>query len=91
MRAWQFAFYQELSCLLQTRLRRNPWPDVINHKTAIFRQINQDKRWARHDALEFPSGEFVLLTFLAEGQQATVLQLPAVAVGSRAPERAAYV
>ena len=22
--------------------RRNPWPDVIKHKTAIFRQINQD-------------------------------------------------
>jgi hypothetical protein len=64
---------------------------VINHKTAIFRQINQDKRWAHHDALEFPGGELVLLTFLAEGQQAAVLQLPAVAVGSMAPERAAYV
>ena len=44
-----------------------------------------------HDALEFPNGEFVLLTFLAEGQQATVLQLPAAPVGSEVPERAAYV
>jgi hypothetical protein len=30
-----------------------------------------------HDALEFPDGTFVLLTDLGEGQQATVLQLPA--------------
>jgi hypothetical protein len=30
-----------------------------------------------HDALEFPDGEIVLLTHLSEGQQATVLQLPA--------------
>jgi hypothetical protein len=32
---------------------------------------------AHHDALEFPDGQIVLLTFLSEGQQATVLQLPA--------------
>ena len=32
-----------------------------------------------HDALEFPDGQFVLLTFLQEGQKATVLQLPASA------------
>jgi len=30
-----------------------------------------------HDALEFPSGQIVLLTQLCEGQRATVLQLPA--------------
>jgi hypothetical protein len=70
---------------------RNPWPDVINYKTAIFRQINQDNSRAHHDALEFPNGELVLLTFLAQGQQATVLQLPAAAVGAKAQQRAAYV
>jgi hypothetical protein len=43
-----------------------------------------------HDALEFPDGRIVLLTFLAEGQQATVLQLPAAAVGSKAEQRTAY-
>jgi hypothetical protein len=32
---------------------------------------------AHHDALEFPDGRIVLLTLLREGQQATVLQLPA--------------
>ena len=50
---------------------------VINHTTAIFRQINKDRVAAHHDALEFPDGQIVLLTFLCEGQQATVLQLPA--------------
>lgn len=30
-----------------------------------------------HDALELPDGQTVLLTFLHEGQEATVLQLPA--------------
>ncbi len=30
-----------------------------------------------HDALEFPDGTCVLLTHLREGQEATVLQLPA--------------
>ena len=50
---------------------------VISYKTAIFRQVNQEKKWVHHDAIEFPDGEIVLLTFLREGQQATVLQLPA--------------
>jgi len=35
------------------------------------------KPCAHHDAVEFPDGHIVLLTRLAEGQQATVLQLPA--------------
>ena len=59
---------------------------VINYKTAIFRQVNQDKKWVHHDALEFPDGEIVLLTFLQEGQRATVLQLPASA-GVKAEQR----
>ena len=71
--------------------RRNPWPDVMKHKTAIFRLINQDNPRAHHDALEFPNGEVVLLTFLAQGQEATILQLPATAVDAKAPQRAAYV
>jgi hypothetical protein len=52
---------------------------VINYKTAIFRQVNQEKKFLHHDALEFPNGEIVLLTHLQERQQATVLQLPASA------------
>lgn len=67
---------------------------VINHKTAIFRQINQEKMMAHHDALEFPDGQMVFLTTLCEGQQATVLQLPAepkTAVEPEAQTRAPFV
>jgi hypothetical protein len=52
-------------------------PKSVNHRTAIFRQINKDAPRAHHDALEFPDGRAVLLTDLHEGQEATVLQLPA--------------
>jgi hypothetical protein len=46
-------------------------------KVARFRQLNTHQPLMHHDALEFPSGETVLLTRLVEGQEATVLQLPA--------------
>jgi hypothetical protein len=71
----ELAFCYEVK-RLPTRLW--PWHDgAINHKTAIFRQINKEKVATHHDALEFPDGQIVLLTSLSEGQQATVLQLPA--------------
>jgi hypothetical protein len=79
------------------RLPARLWPwqdDSIKHRTAIFRQINKDKVATHHDALEFPDGQIVLLTFLREGQQATVLQLPAepkTAAETEAQKRAAYV
>ena len=50
---------------------------TISSRTAVFRQIDKDVPQVHHDALEFPDGTFVLLTDLHEGQQATVLQLPA--------------
>ena len=67
---------------------------AIKYNTAIFRQINKDKVAAHHDALEFPDGQIVLLTFLCEGQQATVLQLPAepkTVIETKAQQRAAYI
>ena len=67
---------------------------VMKHTTAIFRQVNKQRAVAHHDALEFPDGHVVLLTFLCEGQQATVLQLPAEPKTPRELEnqkRAAYV
>ena len=71
------------------------WRDKVNrHKTAIFRQINKNKVTAHHDALEFPDGQIVLLTCLKEGQEATVLQLPAepkTAVEADAQKRVAFV
>ena len=78
---------------LPTRLW--PWHDgAIKDKTAIFRQINKDRVVAHHDALEFPDGQIVLLTCMSEGQQATVLQLPAepkTGVESEAQRRVACV
>ena len=68
--------------------------NLFNHRTAIFRQINKEKAMAHHDALEYPDGQILLLTLLGEGQQATVLQLPAepkTAAESVAQQRVVYV
>jgi hypothetical protein len=71
----ELSFAEEVRCL---PIGLIAWRDkMIGHKTAIFRQVNNDKVAAHHDALEFPDGQIVLLTRLSEGQQATVLQLPA--------------
>ena len=51
--------------------------ETIAFATAIFRQVNTHDALVHHDALEFPNGRIVLLTKLAVGQEATVLQLPA--------------
>jgi hypothetical protein len=53
-------------------LRKN-----IGDRLARFRQIDPDKPYQHHDALEFSNGAIVLVTDLAAGQRATVLQLPA--------------
>ena len=66
------------------RVRSWPWTKIFtDHKTAIFRQINQNNPATHHDALEFPDGQIVLLTLLEQGQHATVLQLPVTTVGSK--------
>ena len=71
----ELAFASEITCLTVGFIS---WKSkTINHKTAIFRQINKNKPSTHHDALEFPDGRTVLLTALSEGQMASVLQLPA--------------
>jgi hypothetical protein len=68
--------------------------NMIAHTTAIFRQINKDNPHTHHDALEFPDGQIVLLTHVVEGQEATVLQLPAqpaTAAEAKAQERVEHV
>ncbi len=55
---------------------RTGWK-TLDHRTAIFRQINKERANAHHDGVEFPDGQFVLLTRLSKGQEAVVLQLPA--------------
>jgi hypothetical protein len=73
----ELAFAEEVKCgsapfsLLSWRVK------TIESSTAIFRQVNKDVSRMHHDALEFPDGQTVLLTELVEGQEATVLQLPA--------------
>ena len=88
----ELSFAEEVRCL-PTGLMA--WRDkIIEHKTAIFRQINKDKVATHHDALEFPDGRIALLTTLYEGQQATVLQLPAepkTAVEAQSQRRVAYI
>ena len=79
MLVWPYVSYQVLSCPSRKNRRLRPWPwssGTIKHRTAIFRQINREVSTSHHDALEFPDGQIILLTFLHEGQQATVLQLP---------------
>ena len=51
--------------------------ETVPHKTARFRQIRKDEKFAHHDMLEFPDGRTSMLTSLVQGQHATVLQLPA--------------
>ena len=88
----ELSFADEIKCLPTSLIA---WRDkVIDHKTAIFRQINKDRVTAHHDALEFPDGRIALLTTLSEGQQATVLQLPAepkTAVEAQSQRRVAYL
>ena len=70
----ELAFSEEVKCV---PFRLGWKAKTINFSTAIFRQINKDVPRVHHDALEFPDGMCVLLTDLLEGQEATVLQLPA--------------
>ncbi len=46
-------------------------------KVARFRQVNLGNPHTHHDALEFANGQIMQVTSLSEGQQMTVLQLPA--------------
>src|ERR1700693_1980272 len=49
----------------------------LGEKVARFRQVKKEQPHVHHDALEFPDGQIVLVSGLCEGQEATVLQLPA--------------
>jgi len=88
----ELSFTSEVKCL---RTGLFGWRDkTINYNTAIFRQVNKEWITAHHDALEFPDGQVALLTSLSEGQQATVLQLPAepkTSVVAEIQKRTAYM
>ena len=88
----ELAFSTEVSCAPAGFLG---WSDkTISHTTAIFRQVHKDQLRTHHDALEFPDGQIVLLTTLCDGQEATVLQLPAqpaTAAEEVAQKRVVYI
>jgi hypothetical protein len=88
----ELSFAREVACQSMGLLS---WRNKVSkHKTAIFRQVNKEKVATHHDALEFPDGQIVLLTCLREGQQATILQLPAepkTAVEAEAQRRVAFI
>jgi len=88
----ELAFAKSVKCSLRGLFA---WKvTMVDHTTAIFRKINKNNPHIHHDALEFPDGQIVLLTDVFEGQEATVLQLPAqpaIASEAKAEERVAYV
>jgi len=51
----------ELAFAKEVRCRQNRWlgwkANTVNHRTAIFRQINKDNPRTHHDALEFPRAD----------------------------------
>src|SRR5262245_15010582 len=52
------------------------WPWNIRFNVARFRKVEASSQQPHQDALEFPDGKIVLVTELAPGQRACVLQLP---------------
>ena len=52
------------------------WTRTINSCVGKFNKIDAHVADRHHDAIEFPAGNYVLVTQLVEGQRATVLQLP---------------
>ena len=88
----ELAFDNDVECEAGYGLFRNK---KIGERLARFLEIDRGLIETHHDALEFPSGQIVLLTKLIEGQRATVLQLPATRHPARrtteAPERMTIV
>jgi hypothetical protein len=52
------------------------WTTVSKFRVGKMGAVEPDVPHRHHDAIEFPDGSTVLVTLLAEGQRATVLQLP---------------
>lgn len=52
------------------------WTRTIHSRVGKFGKIDPHVSDRHHDAIEFPDGNYVLVTQLVEGQRATVLQLP---------------
>ena len=55
------------------------WTRTINSRVGKFGKVDPHIPDRHHDAVEFPDGNYVLVTQLCEGQRAVVLQLPVTA------------
>ncbi len=55
------------------------WTRSINSRVGKFGKTDPHIPDRHHDAIEFPDGNYVLVTQLCEGQRVTVLQLPVTA------------
>ena len=64
------------------------WPKTLEYRVGKFGQVDPHIPDRHHDAIEFPDGQFVLVTQLCEGQRVTVLQLP-VKEGEREAQKSA--
>ncbi len=73
--AFEAEVYRHFTWLQTLFFNKDRWN--TGQKVGRFRQINLDKPFTQHDAIEFPDGQIVLLTRLRAQQRATVLQLPA--------------
>ncbi len=52
------------------------WTRTIDSRVGKFGKIDPHVHDRHHDAIEFPDGNYVLVTQLCEGQRVNVLQLP---------------
>jgi hypothetical protein len=52
------------------------WTRTVNSSVGKFGKIDPHIRDRHHDAIEFPDGNYVLVTQLCEGQRVSVLHLP---------------
>jgi len=68
----ELAFEQNVQCD-----SRWIWTKEVGAMVGKFGKIDPHLHNRHHDAIEFPTGEMVLVTQLVEGQRVTVLQLPA--------------
>jgi hypothetical protein len=88
----ELAFEQDVTCVHALGLlpsRR------IAERVARFREVNKQNPHDHHDALEFPSGQIVLVTRLCSCRSTSTRKRPASRRPTRrrvrSPDRAAYV
>ena len=65
------------------------WTRAVNFRVGKFGTIDPHLPHRHHDAIEFPDGNYVLVTQLCEGQRVTVLQLPVTQQATVHPRQAA--